>query len=260
MPLARAHLPQEARFPLNEGEDTPPLVWPHEGESVLVDGHHRYRIAKELGRAFTVVEKSFRNLEEVLDWIDRNQLARRNLTDAQFLVVVGRIYEREKKAVGRPQKCGQNDHKFEGQQATARRIATEFGIGEKTVRRAARFAQAVAVLQETTPELAQRVLADAIPDALTELPKLATDPETLIAVARKLETGEAARVKEAVRLLKTEHRHRRLKAHVQDAASVEHPNFHLLSQRGCSRLGGAAREAVSSVPVRGGSREAFVYN
>ncbi|MEW5762036.1 MAG: hypothetical protein AB1776_02420 [Bacillota bacterium] len=87
-----------------------------------------------------VKSNEFDSLEEVLDWVDRNQIARRNLTDAQFAVVIGRIYEREKKNQVtnlRQFSSAQNKHsEKEGNAATAKKIAAEFGVGQATVRRA----------------------------------------------------------------------------------------------------------------------------
>jgi len=85
------------------------------------------------------VEKLFRNLEEVLDWIDRNQLARRNLTDAQFLVVVGRLDEREKRQGERTDlTCGQNDHKFQTSAENQRKFQSKNPTAERIATNAAR--------------------------------------------------------------------------------------------------------------------------
>jgi len=74
-------------------------------------------------------------------------MARRNLTDEQRLLVLGRMYERRKK--NREQNLkqlskGQNVlSDVEGSNATAKAIASLAGVSEKTVRRAAEFAKAV---------------------------------------------------------------------------------------------------------------------
>jgi len=68
------------------------------------------------------------------------QLARRNLTDEQRLLVLGRMYERQKKAAtgfaDRDMSGAQNKHR----QKTAEKIASLAGVGQATVRRAAEFA------------------------------------------------------------------------------------------------------------------------
>lgn|GEM_PF-4051557 len=102
------------------------------------------------------MERNFADLDEALDWVDRNQIARRNLTDEQFAVVIGRIYERRKKAPHRPREGERNNvvnfTTFSGSAATAKAVASEFGVGEKTVRRAADFARAVEAIEQRSPE------------------------------------------------------------------------------------------------------------
>jgi ParB-like chromosome segregation protein Spo0J len=208
-----------------EGVREPLIVWPQDGRLVLVDGHNRWRIARELGLECPVAEREFGSLEEVLDWVDRNQIARRNLTDAQFAVVIGRIYEREKKAVGRPEKSAQNEHISE---RTAEKIAAEFGVGQATVRRAAEFAKAVDAIREKAPAAAEKILRDEVPDALTELPKLARKPDLLEAAAEKLARGEAKKVKEAVVKARSEARERRMAEREAEARKTDAPEWRLL--------------------------------
>ena len=82
---------------LSEGVRDALVVWPKDGELILVDGHNRYRIAKEHNIPFEIKEKHFNDLDEVLEWVDFNQLRRRNLIDEQRSYVIGRLYERRKK-------------------------------------------------------------------------------------------------------------------------------------------------------------------
>lgn len=226
---------------LREGIREPLVVWRRGGELVLVDGHHRYELALKHGLKFAVREVEFAGLGEALDWVDRNQLGRRNLTDAQFAVVLGRVYEREKKAAAgfadRGPAGGQNGPGG-ASNTTAKRIASEFGVGEKTVRRAAAFARAVGVISEKAPAAADLILRGLVPDALSELPKLAGDPGLLAAVGEKLARGEAARVKEAVRLVRGERRAERMSAREEGARRVPLPDFLLL----CGDLLEAGRE------------------
>jgi DNA modification methylase len=66
---------------LSEGVRDALVVWPKDGELILVDGHNRYRIAKEHNIPFEIKEKHFNDLDEVKVWIINNQLGRRNLPD-----------------------------------------------------------------------------------------------------------------------------------------------------------------------------------
>ncbi len=179
---------------LAEGIRDPLVVWRRGEELVLLDGHHRYELAQKHGPSFTVVEKEFSSLEEALAWVDQNQLARRNLTDEQRALVLGRIYEREKRQGARTDlTCGQNDHKLEtGSAATARKVAAEFGVGEKTVCRAAEFAKALEAAREIHPAAAEAILAGRVRDALTNLPRLVElPPEEARAALEKVAQGES---------------------------------------------------------------------
>lgn len=179
-----------------EGVREPLVVWrQQDGRLLLVDGHHRYRIAQELGLTFAVVERQFADLEEVLDWVDRNQLGRRNLTDEQRAMLLGRMYERQKKS--REQNLrqfpkAQNElSEREGSNATAKAIASTAGVSQATVRRAAEFAKAVQQLEEISPQAAKAVLEGRTKDALTALPKAAKEgPEVLAAVARGIASAK----------------------------------------------------------------------
>lgn len=57
-----------------EGVRDPLFIWKREDEDILIDGHHRYAIAKKHQIDFRAVTKSFVSLEDALDWVDKNQL------------------------------------------------------------------------------------------------------------------------------------------------------------------------------------------
>jgi len=77
-------------------------------QGYIVDGHNRYKIAKKHGLTFETLEKEFDNIEDVKDWMDANQLARRNLTRDQWEITIGRRYNREKKDYGGDRSKWQN--------------------------------------------------------------------------------------------------------------------------------------------------------
>jgi hypothetical protein len=56
-----------------------------------------HRALTFVGLSFQIVEREFRDLDEVLIWVDRNQLGRRNLTDEQRTIVIGRLYKTAQK-------------------------------------------------------------------------------------------------------------------------------------------------------------------
>lgn len=113
--------------------------WPR----TLLDGHNRYEICTRLELPFDVHELRFKSREEAEDWIDKNQLGRRNLDARQMSLLRGRRYNRTKKA---PDEAGALKGKGVDKMSTASELAAEHGVNEKTIRRDGEFAEAVETL------------------------------------------------------------------------------------------------------------------
>jgi hypothetical protein len=130
----------------NGGARDPLVAWLAADETyVLLDGHNRLEICTRLNLPFSVAEVQFEARKQAADWIDRNQLGRRNLTNDGRKLLLGRVYNRAKKAEhdggkGKKRSGGQSDHHL---QKTSQRIACEHGVSEKSVRRAGEFQKAV---------------------------------------------------------------------------------------------------------------------
>jgi len=226
MPLQPEELAELERSVLEEGIRDPLVVWQKDGQLVLVDGHHRYELAKKHGLSFPIVEREFRDLEEALIWVDRNQLGRRNLTDEQRAVVMGRLYKTVKKEPHRPMKeeNGENFTPFRGSHATARALAEQLGVSEKTVRNAEKFADAVEALQQVSLEAARIVLSGEVRDALTNLhlvPK-----EALSFVADQIVSGERS-IKRAMEKWGALQREKRLREKMAEALPKQAKPFEL---------------------------------
>jgi 16S rRNA G966 N2-methylase RsmD len=88
-----------------------------------------------------------------------------------------------------------------GDHITAEVIGKHFGVSEKTVRNAEKFAETVEALQEISPQAAERVLRGEVRDALTKLPEV--PKEALSFVAKELEEG-ARSIKQILREWKRE--------------------------------------------------------
>ena len=190
---------------LAEGIRDPLVVWRRGDELILLDGHHRYELATQHGLDFSVVEMEFDAETDAVQWVLRNQLARRNLTDEQRTLLLGRYYNMLKLAPHRPStEKVVKFTTFSGHQATARQLGETFGVSEKTVRNAAEFAQAVDALAEVEPKAAEAVLLGKVPDAKTALPKV--EPELLPKVAERIAQGKAHSVKDAVERIRREER------------------------------------------------------
>ena len=158
----------------------PIITW----DGYILDGHTRYRILKKHGFIkFEVEEIQLANKYEALVWICKNQLGRRNLSPERKKFLLGKEYESTKLAVGAPlgskhgiRKCGQNDHIFT-ESRTCQRIASEHGVGEKTVRRAEKYSQGIDAAEEAVPGAQEEILTgrikatDAQIAALPAIPK-----------------------------------------------------------------------------------------
>lgn len=125
------------------GARDPLVVWASKGTLTLLDGHNRYEICTRLELPFDVHELRFKSREEAEDWIDKNQLGRRNLDARQMSLLRGRRYNRTKKA---PEDAGALKGKGVDKMSTASTLAAEHGVNEKTIRRDGEFAEAVETL------------------------------------------------------------------------------------------------------------------
>ena len=190
---------------LVEGIRDPLVVWRRGGELILLDGHHRYELATQHGLDFSVVEMEFDDESHAVQWVLCNQLARRNLSDEQRTLLIGRLYNQVKqKTLQRFSGHGEKFSPWSGSHATSRYVASLHGVSYRTVQNAAEFAKAVDALAEIEPEAAARVLAGELSDAKTALPKV--EPELLPKVAERIAQGKAHSVKDAVERIRREER------------------------------------------------------
>jgi hypothetical protein len=137
-PLADGELAQLEKSIVTEGCRDPLVIWKE--KDILLDGHNRLEICKKHKLQYKTRALSLPDRIAALDWIDHNQLGRRNLSRDQWLVGIGRLYQRRKTAGHGASSAGQNDP----QHRTSEIIAAEVGVSEKTVRRAESLAKEVA--------------------------------------------------------------------------------------------------------------------
>jgi DNA modification methylase len=150
-PLAPEERQQLEANILTDGCRDPLVIW----NGVLIDGHNRYEICTKHGIGFETVEKEFADRDAAMDWMDANQLGRRNLSPDAFRLALGRRYNRTKKADGQrgPKKLDQNEPA-----STAEVLSKQHSVSAATVKRAGKFAEEV----EKTPEL-QKAIAERKP-------------------------------------------------------------------------------------------------
>lgn len=175
-PLTQEERRQLEENILAEGELLAPiLVW----NGTIVDGHNRYEILQSHPEIpCSVRDLELETREEVLVWICKHQIGRRNLTPEQKKFLMGKQYDAEKQSAGFhgnqhtrpvPSAGAQNEHQQTAEK-TCERIAQENHVSASAVRRAALFAAGVDLAEELCPGIRQRVLSGDLkaPDALFE--------------------------------------------------------------------------------------------
>ncbi|MDJ0689213.1 MAG: hypothetical protein QNJ41_11945 [Xenococcaceae cyanobacterium MO_188.B32] len=131
----------------------PIVVW----GNILIDGHNRFDLCKKNKLDFQIefvecVDRSYAH-----DWIIKNQLGRRNLSPEWMANLRGQMYISTKSTHGGDRKSkpktenssGNSYHLNENMGAekssgkTAKEVATQCGVTEKTIRNDAKFAEAI---------------------------------------------------------------------------------------------------------------------
>lgn len=164
-------------------------------KGTLVDGHNRYRILQKHPEIpYTVFEKEFADKYEVIAWICKNQLGRRNLTTEQRKYLLRKKFEAEKLTHG-GQEGNQNrairsyqNGNFENLEKTCERIAKEVGVGRTTVICAEKNAASVDAVEEVLPGIRQDILSGMIKHVEREVAAIATAP-----LEERLELSEQLR-------------------------------------------------------------------
>ena len=150
----------------------PLTVWKETG--ILLDGHNRLDICTRLGLGCRVEEIALADRIDAEAWVIRNQLARRNLSNDQIRLLRGRLYNLLKMPHGDASRFaaketdekpnvsprGQNVHSGK----TAKSVASQFGVDERTVRRDAKIAAKLEKHPEKAAEVAvgKTKLSDAV--------------------------------------------------------------------------------------------------
>ena len=193
-PLTAEEFDQLKENILEAGEVYKPIItW----NGIIVDGHHRWKIIQENpGLIWKTKEIDFPDKWAAFDWMYKEQLGRRNLTEQQRSYMIGKMYEARKKSEGgqganqyRNMQLGQNGPV--AKKRTSESIAEELGIGENTVRRAEKFAKGVDAIREVSPETADKVLSGEINPTRMGVATIAmAEPEERPRMVEQIEKGE----------------------------------------------------------------------
>ena len=143
-----------------DGCRDPLVVW----NGLLLDGHNRHEICTRLNIRFNTVSADLLDRDAAADWIDCNQLGRRNLTPDQRTLMLGRRYNRTKKSRGgdRGNQHTSNEAKVQNAplpKSTAETIAKQHHVDPTTVKRAGQFATAAEKVKAVDPNIEKKIAA-----------------------------------------------------------------------------------------------------
>jgi hypothetical protein len=153
-PLSKDELAHLEQSLLEQGCRDPLVIWAE--KNILLDGHNRLPICRKHNIPFEVKPLPFPNREAAEAFIVKNQLGRRNLSQEAASYLRGKRYLAEKQTHGGERtkgSSGQND-----QLMTSQRLAEEYKVGEKTIRRDGEFAEAVDGIAENCGEKAKQAI------------------------------------------------------------------------------------------------------
>ena len=142
---------------IKEGIREAILVWDRGDDLVIVDGHNRYKIAREHNLKWNHKVMNFESREAVKEWIIKNQFGRRNLTpyDRSLLalklkpVIAERAKERQKGGQGGVLLSQKSDEAKEI--STKKELAKVAGVSHDTIHKVEK------IEAEATPQVKQAV-------------------------------------------------------------------------------------------------------
>ncbi len=155
IPLSDEEFLQLEKNIVTEGCRDPLIVWQKKDELILVDGHNRYKICQKHTIPYKIKSLDFKDMDEVKLWMVDNQMGRRNLTPDQMSYYRGIKYLALKKKKG-----GYEKFLLKGQSMeTSGIVANQFSVSESTVKRDAKFAEGLNIIQQSNPKLKTKILS-----------------------------------------------------------------------------------------------------
>lgn len=152
----------EMELVLNGRPDNPLIVW--QEQSILVDGHRRWRIITAHDLDYDVVLKSFASRSDAVQWILAHQVSRRSVTDHERASYTARLH----RMIAARQKYGEGE--------AAKVVAEMCGQSKRSVYRQVKYAEAYSRLMAAWQAYAERgVIAMPTAMAISKLDQEAQD-------------------------------------------------------------------------------------
>lgn len=154
-PLTAEEFKQLETNCIDEGIRDAIVTW----QGFIIDGHNRYKIATDWQLSFKTIEKAFESEYHVIEWMLVNQFGRRNLTETQKSYLRGVRYENEKKKVGTNRFTNDRGDKMSPLK-TSEKLAEEYNVSEKTIKRDAQFSRGLDLISKVAPEKHDEILSE----------------------------------------------------------------------------------------------------
>jgi len=178
-----------------------------DGKNVLVDGHHRFRVGKEVGiKDYPTKQIELGTLEDIKVWMLKNQLGRRNLTDAERIHIATELTNFLIEKAKENQKSGVRLNLAKGEKA----VNTNAEIAKLANVSRANVTKFNKLKKEASPEELEKVIVGkkSIHKAHAELKKSASTDSKQTNSKKKLDTkatkkayhGEMVSLKNTIQL------------------------------------------------------------
>ena len=173
----------------------PIILW----KGIIIDGHNRWKIVLEHPEIiFHTREMDFPNKWAAFEWMYKNQLGRRNLTDPQRTMLIGKMHEARGYSQGGNR--GNQYTKVAKRQngvlpkskSTSDVLAEELGLSSRTVDRAASYSKGIDAIRRVSEKAADMILSGGSGVLKKDVMRFRSmEPEDLQKVADAIISGQA---------------------------------------------------------------------
>jgi len=174
---------------LQYGCREPLVLW----DGILIDGHNRYEICMKHDIPFNTTSMEFETRDNALIWIISTQVSRRNLRPFLLSYYRGLHYSADKRTHGDIERFAQKLPRGQNgplQESTANRLAEQYNVSSRTIKRDAQLADAITAIGRTSPDAQIEILSGKARISKRKLCELSTGPEEdVITTAEKIENG-----------------------------------------------------------------------
>ncbi|MDR2599526.1 MAG: hypothetical protein LBC73_04550 [Oscillospiraceae bacterium] len=164
---------------LENGIRDPLVLW----NDILIDGYNRFSIAQKHDLPFETVTMEFNSRDDVMIWMIRNQILRRNLTPYQLRYFRGLHYHAVRRTIKNDEGINQHDEvkRQNGVKpqslATSKVLAEKYKVSPRTIERDSKLADVLIAIGEISPEAKQNILLGEIKVTRKELEEILSSKE-----------------------------------------------------------------------------------